>query len=254
MYAILVQVRKFRLYDTWRGEERQKNLTLGPDHFKLPEPTTPQIPIVLPPWRATPQARQAWQSLLEARLQQEQALTQALQSAVEATEAPPLPMLRDAFIGEIDPNQDAAVVANRLTQELAIDFKSSGHQKPTRVHQALETLQGVLFSLRTGRFKTMPPVLGTTNPAANWVLALDPMKPYTEAEFDEEWRWMGSYATWHAAIRVFAYPDNYLLPDLRPMPGRTAAYRNLISELHNQPRLTPTHRCPLMLPPLYGHD
>ena len=101
-------------------------------------------------------------------------------------------MLRDAFIGAIDPHQDAAVVANRLTQELAIDFKSSGHQKPTRVHQALETLQGVLFSLRTGRFKTMPPVLGTTNPAANWVLALDPMKPYTEAEFDEEWCWVGS--------------------------------------------------------------
>ena len=111
------------------------------------------------------------------------------------------------------------LIANRLTQELAIDCKSSGRQKTTRVHQALETLQGVLFSLRTGRFKTMPPVLGTTNPAANWVLALDPAKPYTEADFDEEWRWMGAYATWHAAIRVFAYPENYLLPELRPPAG-----------------------------------
>ena len=62
-----------------------------------------------------------------------------------------------AAIAAIAANLDAAGVANRLTQELAIDCKSSGHQKTTRVYQALETLQGVLFSLRTGRFKTVPP-------------------------------------------------------------------------------------------------
>ena len=148
-------------------------------------------------------------------MQQEQALTQSLRSAVDAAEETTLPTLRDACIAAIAPNQDAAGIANRLTQELGIDCKGNGRQKTTRVHQALETLQDVLFSLRTGRFKTMPPVLGTTNPAANWVLALDPAKPYTEADFDEEWRWMGAYATWHAAIRVFAYPESYLLPELR---------------------------------------
>jgi hypothetical protein len=233
VYAILVQVQKFRLYATWRGEERQKNLTLGPNYFTLPESTTSQPPVVLPPWRASPQARRAWRSTLEARMQQEQALTQALQSVVDATEEATLPMLRDACIAAIAPNQEAAGIANRLTQELALDCKSSGRQKTTRVHQALETLQDVLFSLRTGRFKTMSPVLGTTNPAVNWVLALD------EADFDEEWRWMGAYATWHAAIRVFAYPESYLLPELRPPSGQTEAYQTLMQELRNQPRLTP---------------
>ncbi|MGB0127643.1 MAG: neuraminidase-like domain-containing protein [Rhodocyclaceae bacterium] len=130
-------------------------------------------------------------------------------------------------------------MANRLTQELGIDCKSSGRQSTTRVHQALETLQDVLFSLRTGRFKTMPPVLGSANPAANWVLALDPAKPYLEADFDEEWRWMGTYATWHAAIRVFAYPESYLLPELRPQAAQTAAYKNLMKDLRDQQRLSP---------------
>jgi hypothetical protein len=163
VYAILVQVQKCRLYTTWRGEERQKNLTLGPDYFQLPDSSTPPPPVVLPPWRATPQALQAWRSTLEARMQQEQALTQALQSAVDAAEEATLPMLRDACTAT--PNQDATGVANRLTQELAIDCKSSGRQKTTRVHQAWRRA-GALFSLRTGRF-TMPPCWGRRM-AANW--------------------------------------------------------------------------------------
>lgn len=203
VYAILVQVQKFRRYAAWREEERQKNLTLGPDEFQHAEPAA-QPPVALPAWRASLQARLAWRRTLAARLQQEQAMTQALQAAVEGAEESALPMLRDACIAAIAPDQDGATIANRLTQELGIDCNSSGRQKTTRVHQALETLQDVLFSLRTGRFKTMPPVLGTANPAANWVLALDPAKPYGEADFDEEWRWMGAYATWHAAMRVFA--------------------------------------------------
>ena len=27
---------------------------------------------------------------------------------------------------------------------------------------------------------------------------------------------MGAYATWYAVMLVFAYPENYLLPELRP--------------------------------------
>ena len=50
---------------------------------------------------------------------------------------------------------------------------------------------------------------------------------------------MGAYATWHAAIRVFAYPENYLLPELRPPSAQTKAYKDLMEALRNQPRLTP---------------
>lgn len=77
-------------------------------------------------------------------------------------------------------------VANRLSQELAIDFKSSGSQRTTRLEQAIETVQGVLFASRMGQFKGTA-VLGT-NPAADWVLAPAPDPTKTEMHFDEEWQ------------------------------------------------------------------
>ena len=33
--------------------------------------------------------------------------------------------------------------------------------------------------------------------------------------FDAAWRWLGSYATWRAAMRVYLYPENALRPTLR---------------------------------------
>jgi hypothetical protein len=175
---------------------------------------------------------------LESRLQQQQTLVQALQSVVSTAEESALPILRTACIAAIAGTRDPSSIADQLGQELGIDCKDSGHQRTTRAQQALETLQEAMLSMRTGRFKDVPPVLGTTNPAAAWVLALDPAK-YSEADFDEEWRWMSGYTTWNAAIRVFAYPESYLLPELRPITARTGAFEQLLSDLRNQTRLTP---------------
>ncbi|HEY5114362.1 MAG TPA: Ig-like domain-containing protein, partial [Nakamurella sp.] len=247
VYAILVQVRKLGRAAPWRVEEQKKGLVLGPDFFRLTDPVGSPAP-TLPAWRATPQARQAWRRTLESRIQQELTLTQAMQSVVSAAEEEALPLLRQACLAAIAGDRDPAVIADRLTQELGIDCLASGRQRTTRAQQGLETLQVVLLSLRTGRLKTEPPVLGTVNPAAAWVLALDPAKPYAEKDFDEEWLWMGGYGTWNAAIRVFAYPEIYLLPELRPVtvppaPPRpidqTNAYQQLMTDLRNQPRLTP---------------
>ena len=147
-----------------------------------------------------------------------------------------LPVLREACVAAIAGTRDPAVIADRLTQELGIDCRDSGRLRTTRAQQALETLQEVLLSLRTGRLKTESPVLGTANPAAGWVLALVP-GTYEAENFDDEWVWMGGYGTWNSAIRVFAYPETYLLPELRPV--HTAAYATLMTDLRNQPRLTP---------------
>jgi hypothetical protein len=237
IYAILIQVKKLGLHEAWRSEEREKGLILGPDYFQLADNSPSQIE-ALPRWRATPQVRQAWRRMLDSRIQQELTLTQAMQSVVSAAEEAALPMLRDACIAAIAADRDVAVITDRLTQELGIDCKDSGHLRTTRAQQALATLQEVLLSLRTGRFGNTPPVLGTTNPAAHWVLAV------AEANFDEEWRWMGGYATWHAAMRVFAYPESYLLPELRPTSSttptivQTAAFSTLMEDLRNESRLT----------------
>jgi Tc toxin complex TcA C-terminal TcB-binding domain/Bacterial Ig domain len=242
VYAILIQVKKFALHAIWRGEERQKGVILGPDYFQLTDNNQSLIE-ALPRWRATPQARQAWRRTLGSRMEQELTLTQAMQSVVSAAEQAALPMLRDSCIAAIAGARDVSVIADRLTQELGIDCKDSGHLRTTRAQQALETLQAALLSLRTGRFKNAPPVLGTANPAANWALALNP-PTYTEADFDEEWRWMGGYTTWNAAMRVFAYPESYLLPELRPASSTaptlvpTAAYQDLMKALRDQTRLT----------------
>ncbi|MGH9753407.1 MAG: Ig-like domain-containing protein, partial [Blastocatellia bacterium] len=237
VYAILIQVEKLRMYADWRDEERQNGLIFGPDYFQLSGDNSSQI-ASLPRWRSTPQLRQAWRRTLDSRIQQELALAQGLQSAVSAAEQDTLPMLRAACIAAIAGDRDVAVIADQLTLELAIDCKDSGHLRTTRAQQSLATLQEVLLSLRLGRFRNTPPVLGD-NPAANWVLAIG------ESVFDEEWRWMSGYGVWNAAMRVFAYPENYLLPELRPKSGaihtttnQTGAFRQLMTGLRNRSRLT----------------
>ena len=62
--------------------------------------------------------------------------------------------------------------------------------------QAIQTIQGLLFGTRNGLLNDK-----------NWTLA-DP-------NFDELWRWMGSYDTWRAAVLAFLYPENLLRPSLR---------------------------------------
>lgn len=238
VYAILCQVRKLGLSTIWRAEERQKGLILGPDFFELADPAR-SAQVSLPKWRASLQDRQVWRRTLDARQQQQRTLREAMQVVVEGAEAEALPILRQACIAAIAGERDAQTVAEQLTQELGIDCKSDGRQRTTRAQQALETLQETMLALRTGRFKDQAPVLGSSNPAAGWLLAVDPAKPYHEADFDEEWRWMGGYATWNAAIRVFAYPESFLLPELRPAAAQSVAYRKLIADLRNFPRLTP---------------
>ena len=55
--------------------------------------------------------------------------------------------------------------------------------------------------------------------------------------FDEEWSWMGSYATWRAAILVFMYPQNILDPTLRKY--QTPGFQKLVSAVQNNPSFTP---------------
>ena len=246
VYAILVQVQKVRQYATWRQQEG--TLVLGPEHFRLPDVTQP--PPALPAWRATLQARQTWQETLSARLQQEQVMAEALQAAINATEATVLPVLRDALLQDLvrsgDPTLDTVEeVANRLSQELAIDCKSSGSQRTTRLEQAIETIQGVLFATRMGRFPTTP-VLGTVNPSASWVLTTS--NGYSKDKFDLEWQWLGAFSTWRAARLVFGYPENYLLPSLRPPQGSPqgpsrafAGPDGLVQKLRERSRLTPNY-------------
>lgn len=234
VFSILTQVQKLRQADTWRTEERQQNLTLGPDYFGLTDATAPAP--ALPAWRATEGARQGWLDTLQARIEQEQTVRQSLQVTIDEAEDIALPLLRDALVALIDPVLDPDELSNRLTQELLIDTRSNDTQRISRVDQAIQTLQGALFGLRIGHFEALEPVREPL-PTAGWKLSNS--NDYTEAKFDEEWQWMGSYATWRSAMFVFGYPENYLLPTLRPVEDQTQAFADFVTAVRTSARLNP---------------
>ncbi len=237
-FAVLVQVQKLRdFYPVWRAQEVERAIALAPDDFKLSPPSATPVP--LPIWRSSVQARQDWVLRLSARIDQDANTLQQLKSVIDSAETVALPLLRDQLLRLVrqaanhGPDVDTA---EQLTRELFIDFKASAEQKLSRVAQATETLQGILFAVRMGRFASLTPVVGS-NPAKTWQLVNN------IADFDEEWQWMGSHATWRSAMGVFLFPENFLQPDLRPLlpavPGQSPAYQNeLVGPLRAVLRIT----------------
>ena len=61
-------------------------------------------------------------------------------------------------------------------------------------------------------------------------------------EFDEEWKWIGSYATWRAAMLVFLYPENLLHPSLH-RPQTPVYKKEIVDALRANQRLTPEEAC-----------
>ena len=164
---------------------------------------------------------------LQSRVDQRNTLVEGLRHAASTAEEQTLPGLRDGLIlasaipvhPGFEPDLD--VFAKSLGDRLAIDTQMDGCQKTTRVAQAIETLQVLVWSVRTGQYD---------NPR----LDLD---ADTADDFDEEWEWIGSYANWRAAMFVFLYPENILLPSLRKQ--QTPGFRELVAKLRSNRRLTP---------------
>ena len=248
VYSILVQVEKLHKYTDWRNVEA--NLTLSTDYFKLPAQGTAIAPSSspgLPAWRATERDRRAWLNKVRARADQELAVVQGLQAALDSTEEATLPLLRDALIAAVSApvangDRSGEDVFNWLTDWLQIDIQSTGRRKTTRINQAIETIQGILFALRTNRFKDIATELDIISvyPRPDWKLAV------SASDFDQEWAWMGSFATWRAAMLVFLYPENLLLPSLRGkltdefrIEQRSGSFETLVDNLRAQQLLTP---------------
>jgi Tc toxin complex TcA C-terminal TcB-binding domain/Concanavalin A-like lectin/glucanases superfamily/ABC toxin N-terminal region len=215
-YDILTQVQKARRYAQWRQQE--SGLVLGPELFQLSD-----APVMLPRWRATRQARNAWLALLQARIDERAALRDSYQALVASVEEATLPLLRDALVAAWAGKQAADDAAEWLSARLQLDVQAGGRLRTTRVLQATETLQSLLFLLRTGQ-------LPEGHPADDWTLTV-------ESVFDVAWRWLGSYEAWTAAMLVFLYPENLLLPALRP--DATQPFAALVRDLRQRQRLTP---------------
>lgn len=234
---ILVHVKKQQSYPAWREEESQKQIALTPRLFQISE-TSPQ----LRPWRGTWRSRLNWLDTLQARIDQLQTTEDALRAVVSAVEEQTLPVLRDALISAMADQlgRSAAEIADGLVNWLLVDLKTNASQRTTRLIQAIETVQGLLFALRAGQ-------LAQGHPATMWQL-ISPPGTIPEGHFDEEWQWLGNYATWRAAMFVFFFPETVLLPSLRepydanqPLAPlhRTKHFEGLLKELRKKPRLSP---------------
>lgn len=231
VFAIALQVKKRRGFQQWRNEERQVGIILEPTVF-LSGNSEPSLEI--PVWRGSRQIFSQWRRTLLARAKQRETLDNSYQTAIAAAETQTLPKLRDALLELVGqrqtPPESGAATAERLSRELLIDYRAHADTKTTRVDQAIETLQGLLFSVRAGRLPAGADGIWTMN----------------ETSFDPEWVWMGSYRTWLAAIRVFAYPENQLFPNLYINAGETLTPtvsfigpNGLIDRLRKVPKITP---------------
>lgn len=230
-YDILIQVHKRRQSAAWRAAEQTAGLTLGPDAFRirLVDSTVPAPP-PSSPWRYSARAFGDWQAALQSRIDEVQGVATAQQEAVITTESATLPPLRDVFVAAADPAApDLETAARWVTENLLVDAAAAGCIRTTRIEQAIETIQALLFSLRNGQLTATRPELSLT---ASYL-----------PQFDEEWPWMGSYATWRAAMFVFLYPENLLLPSLRYK--QTPAFRVLSAALRSNRIPSPNDACTL---------
>ena len=210
-YSILVgRIKRYVMHAIWRSEEvrdplnRNSGITLSSDYFRIRPAAFSggQLEWTLERWRTSAQIRETWETTLRVRIEQEEAVIGALRSAVDATEEALLAALRDQL--RIDAGMwgtPRLPTANALTGYLEIDTQAEACQITTRVAQAIETLQGLLFGARNGLLE-------------DDALTLD------APDFDEEWQWIGSYAAWRSAMLVFLYPENALRPTLRRLQSQ----------------------------------
>ena len=231
IYSILLQASKERLFSDWNKAEQTAGLVTGPDAFIVSEYkdesyfTEDQQHIVR--WRMPEDAFRNWINTLEARISQTQNIYSFFADVTDQTEEAWMQSLRDALILATDVGgTHLADKAKAIGDKLLIDAENNCCQKTTRISQAIETLQGIFFSIRNG-------ILQDTYPGLYLVLVSD--------HFDAEWAWMGSYATWRAAMFVNIYPENLLYPTLRN--NQSYGFATYADALRNATNLSPSDVC-----------
>jgi Tc toxin complex TcA C-terminal TcB-binding domain len=219
VYSIMTQNEKRGQFSAWRADERTRPawlpatavgtfpLILGPGSFRVrPPAAAPWLPT---PYRSDWRQRRAWVKKLRNRIDREDAVETAVRHTVDVVEEATLVLLRDTLISGL-PQPVGATRQNWFTRHFQIDGGVEACRLTTRPEQAIETLQGVPFGARNG-------------------LLEDPNLTLEADAFDEEWMWIGSLASWQAAMLVFLFPQRALRPSLlRSMsPGLARLLRNV---------------------------
>jgi hypothetical protein len=231
-HGIMLQVRKERKHGLWNIEEREAGISLSPEFFQIAHTNylayIQYLEAILLPWRSSPAARRDWQDRLESRIDQREGLKEGIAGMVKSTEDRVLILLRDALIKQsAAPGGTLEAKGEYLTEMLLMDFRTQCCNETTRVAQAIETLQVLYFSIRTGTILDDYPLLKMD--ADDW---------------DDDWKWLGTYATWRSLMFVYLYPENVLLPSLKDkMTGKLAG---IIDQVRSSARFTPDMACAVL--------
>ena len=218
LIAILISIEKRRLTQVWQQQERNTDITLRPQLFSLYEPESEEI-TSLDHWLVDLLAHQQWENRLQARIDQLENISVSLKKSVSEVEKNTLPSLRDALIKKIPMKvEEGDSKADALAKRLLIDTKMDGCNKTTRVSQAIESIQLLLFGTSTNELPRAFEKLFHHNGAflSNREEIFPKINLDNADDFAEEWLWLGSYASWKAAMFVFLFPSLYLTPTTHP--------------------------------------
>jgi hypothetical protein len=222
LVAALARVLRRRNWLPWRNAEATADVVVDPAVFR---DATGSSGVTLPQFiDAT--ARQDWLDRLAVRTLEVESIAAAQAAAIATADDAALPLVRDALLATVDPGMRGLSVADALSSVLFVDVGAGAEDLTSRVDQAIEAVQGIIFAARTNRLAPQGP-WPPADPASRWVLRETAAHP--RADFDEEWRWMGAYAAWQAAVSVFFRPELMLYPALRP--GGTPSFSQLLRDL-----------------------
>jgi hypothetical protein len=196
LIEILVDVQRQRSFADWRHEGEEGQISLSADFFRARDPLVPgegnAIPLIA--WSA----RRDWEDTLAQRIEQEQSTIEAMSTAASTVETQVLPQLRASLIDAFDAaGATTEARAAWLAKRLLIDLQDDGCRMTTRIEQAMETLQGLLWSLRTGQYT---PGLRPDEILSLCAVArgLQRMSLFARSSDDHLWQrdWSGRWQTW----------------------------------------------------------
>ncbi len=210
-------------------QEYYENIVLSGNDFQNYSPSIINFPLNMvqetTQWRSPNSDKKAWKDTLNTRIDSKQSALDEWETVIGETEDITMSVMRDALIQALRNNCESLEdTAERLAKTLFIETKDNCCVKHSRVSHAIETLQGFIFSLESGVYD-------------NYLNGFSLSAP----NFNREWQWLGSYATWRSAIFTYIYPENLLYPTLKRR--QSPAFIELAETIQNANRFTALNAC-----------
>lgn len=225
---LLIDVLKRRFFTLWNLQEELDTdlqarypFALSPDFFMIPPPQPFSFPLLKskeqPQYLFNNAEFKKWKRTLGSKERIWNNNADSLERMLADTESRFLIPTRDAIIEHISNAEGQTVEETHdfITRNLLIDSKTNSCMPTTRVTQAIESLQILLWGMHNNILLDEPNIAQLT---------------LTAPDFDSEWKWLGSYATWRSAMFIQLYPENILLPSLKL--NQSDQYKTAVQQLN----------------------